>query len=59
MVNVIIPNQTRREDVEYIAKKYGIDCSDPAMREAAEVAAARTKETTEMARKEKRVYSCK
>lgn len=57
MANVIIPNQTRREDAEYIAKKYGIDRRDPAMREAAEVAAARTREAVEMANNRRRYYS--
>ncbi|MDO4305764.1 MAG: hypothetical protein Q4C77_02940 [Eubacteriales bacterium] len=49
MANVIIKNESRREDVEYIAKKYGIDTKDPAMREAAEIAAARTNEAVRMA----------
>lgn len=56
MANVIIPNQTRREDVEYIAKKYGIDRKDPAMREAAEVAAARTREAVGMANNRRRYF---
>lgn len=56
MANVIIPNQTRREDAEYIAKKYGIDRKDPAMREAAEVAAARTKEAVGMANNRRRYF---
>ncbi|MDO4305974.1 MAG: hypothetical protein Q4C77_04005 [Eubacteriales bacterium] len=56
MANVIIPNDTRREDVEYIAKKYGIDTNDPAMREAAEVTAARSREAVEMAQQRRRYF---
>lgn len=56
MANVIIPNQTRREDAEYIAKKYGVDCKDPAMQEAAEVAAVRTREAVGMANKRRRYF---
>ena len=42
MANVIIPNQERRADAEFIMKSYGVDRNNSAMREAAEVAAART-----------------
>lgn len=54
MANVIIPSRTRREDAQYIAKKYGIDPGDPAMREAAEIAAARTREALKMAESRRR-----
>ena len=56
MANVIIREESRKEDVEYIAKKYGIDTRDPAMREAAEVAAARTNESVKMANTRRRYY---
>lgn len=56
MVNVIIPNEKRRADAEYVAKKYGIDRKDPAMREAAEVTAARSREAVDMASKARRYY---
>ena len=56
MANVIIPNGGRRETAMYIAKKYGIDTKDPAMREAAEVAAARTDEAVKMAGTRRRYY---
>lgn len=56
MANVIIKNESRKEDVEYIAKKYGINTNDPAMREAAEVAAARTNEAVKIANTRRRYY---
>ena len=49
MANVIVKNESRREDVEYVAKKYGINLNDPAMREAAEITAAKSREAVEMA----------
>jgi len=56
MANIILPNQSRQEHAEYIAKKYGIDTSDPAMREAAEVSAARTQEAIKMGENGRRYY---
>lgn len=56
MANIIIPNQERREQAEYIASKYGVDRSDPAMREAAEIAAARTKEAIDYSQERRRYY---
>lgn len=56
MANVILPNERRRADAEYIVRKYGIDTRDPAMREAAEVAAARTNEAVGMAEKKRRYF---
>lgn len=47
--NVIIKNEERRADAEHIMKTYGVDRSNPAMREAAEIAAARTNEAVKMA----------
>ena len=56
MANVIIPNQERRAEAEHIMKSYGVDRSDPAMREAAEVTAARTNETIRMAGTRRKYY---
>ena len=42
MANVIIKNDERRKDEEHVMKSYGADRHDPAMQEAAEIAAART-----------------
>lgn len=56
MANVIIPNQERRAESEHIMKSYGVDRSDPAMREAAEVTAARTNETIRMAGNRRKYY---
>lgn len=56
MANVIIPDERRQADIEYVAKKYGIDTSNPAMREAAEVTAVRSREAMEMSRTERRYY---
>jgi len=47
-MNVIIKDEKRIEDTEHIMKTFGVDSSDPAMREAAEIAAARTEEAVEM-----------
>lgn len=44
MANVIIQDERRQADIEYVAKKYGIDTNNPAMREAAEVTAVRSRE---------------
>ena len=56
MANIIIPNEERRKETEYIAKTFGVDSKDPAMREAAEISAARTKEAVEMQNKTRRYY---
>ena len=56
MANVIIPNEERRADVEHVMKSYGVDRNDPAMREAAEIAAARTNEVIKMAENRRRYY---
>ncbi|MFR1537556.1 MAG: hypothetical protein ACLSUP_02820 [Blautia massiliensis (ex Durand et al. 2017)] len=56
MANVIIPNEERRADAEYVMKSYGVDRNDPAMREAAEIAAARTNEAIRMAENRRRYY---
>lgn len=56
MANVIIHNEARREDVEYVAKKYGIDTNNPEMREAAEITAVRSREAVEKAHERRRYF---
>lgn len=56
MANVIIPNEERRADAEHVMKTYSVDRNDPAMREAAEIAAARTNEAIRMAENRRRYY---
>ena len=56
MANVIIPNKERRADADHVMKTYGVDRDDPAMREAAEIAAARTNEAIRMAENRRRYY---
>ena len=56
MANVIIPNQERRADAEFIMKSYGVDRNNSAMREAAEVAAARTNEAVRSAENRRKYY---
>lgn len=47
-MNVIIKDEKRTEETEHIMKTFGVDRNDPAMKEAAEIAAARTEEAVEM-----------
>lgn len=56
MANVIIPNEERRADAEHVMKSYGVDRSDPAMSEAAEIAAARSNEAVQKAENRRRYY---
>lgn len=56
MANVIIPNKERQANAEYIMKSYGVDRRDPAMREAAQVAAARTNEAVRVAENRRKYY---
>ena len=56
MANVIIPNEERMADAEHVMKSYGVDRNDPAMREAAEIAAARTNEAIRTAENRRRYY---
>lgn len=56
MANVIIPNEERRAEAEAVMKSYGVDRNDPAIREAAEIAAARTNEAVRMAENRRRYY---
>lgn len=56
MANVIIPNEQRRTEAQRIVQSYGVNRSDPAMREAAEIAAARTNEAIREAETRRRYY---
>ena len=56
MANVIIKNEERRKDEEHVMKSYGVDRHDPAMLEAAEIAAARTREAVNMAHNRRRYF---
>ena len=56
IANVIIPNEERRAEAEHVMKSYGVDRNDPAIREAAEIAAARTNEAVRMAENRRRYY---
>lgn len=47
MANVIIKNAQREEITKKILSDYAVDSSDPSMREAAEISAARTQEAIE------------
>lgn len=47
MANIIIPDESRKAEADHILKQYGVDPGDPAMREAAEISAARTREAVE------------
>jgi hypothetical protein len=55
-MNVIIKSDDRKADAEHIMKSYGVDRGDPAMREAAEIAAARTNEAVRMSQNRRRYY---
>lgn len=56
MANIIIPNGVRKAETEHILRSYGADRRDPAMREAAEVTAARTNEAIRSAQNRRRYY---
>lgn len=56
MANVIIKSESRKEDVAYIAEKYGIDTGNPEMREAAEITAVRSREALSEGEKNRRYY---
>lgn len=56
MANVIVQNEERKAEAEHIMKTYGVDRNDPSMREAAEVAAARTNEAVRMGQNRRRYY---
>lgn len=56
MANVIIKNENRKADAEHIMKAYGVDRRDSAMREAAEIAAARTNEAVRMSQNRRRYF---
>ena len=56
MANVIIKDEGREREVEHILRSYNADRNDTAMREAAEVMAARTAEAMAQEGKERRYY---
>lgn len=56
MANVIIPNEQRKADTERIMKSYGANRKDPAMREAAEIAAVETRRAFKKAETRRRYY---
>ena len=56
MANGIIKNENRKADAEHIMKAYGVDRRDSAMREAAEIAAARTNEAVRMSQNRRRYF---
>lgn len=56
MPNLIFQNEKRKADTDYVAEKFGIDRRDPAMREAAEITAARCREAVESAKNVRRYY---
>lgn len=56
MANVIIKNEERKSDTERIMKSYGVNHNNQAMREAAEIVAARTNEAIRMAENRRRYY---
>lgn len=53
MANIIVKNDDRRKE-EHVMRSYGVDRRDPSMREAAEIAAARTREAVNMAQNRRR-----
>lgn len=54
--NVIIKSAERIEETNYVMKSFGMDNRDPAMRDAADVIAARTQEAVKMGTTESRRY---
>lgn len=56
MANIIIPNGVRKAEAEHIMQSYGVDRRDPAMREAAEVSAARTSEAIAKSQDRRKYY---
>ena len=50
MANVIIKSDERRQDEARVANEFDFDHQDPAMREAIEIIAARTRETLDQRR---------
>ena len=51
MANIIIKSEERQADEAHVANQFDFDHNDPAMREAIEIIAARTRETVEDARR--------
>ena len=55
-MNVIIKDEKRIKEENFIINSFGVDRSDPSMKEAAEVAAARTEEAVQMGNEPGRRY---
>lgn len=56
MANIIIKSEQRKADERRVMEIYGVNPRDKAMREAAEVAAARSREVLNRQGKERRYY---
>ncbi len=56
MANIIIKSDERRADTNEIMRQYGVNASDSALREAAEIVAVRTREAMEIGHREERRY---
>lgn len=56
MANIIIPDSDRKADTMHVAKKYGVDLNNPAMREAAEITAVRSREAIQKGQNRRRYY---
>lgn len=56
MANIIIKSEERKADERRVMQAYGINPRDRAMREAAEVVAARSREVLNRQGKERRYY---
>lgn len=56
MANVIIKNHDREADTLHVAKKFNVDMRNPAMREAAEITAVRSREAMQKAQQRRRYY---
>ena len=59
MANIYVPDQERRDTANRIMEQYGVDRRDPAMREAAEVVAARQEEAIDKAKATRRYFPCR
>lgn len=51
MANIIIKSQERRDHEEYVRKSYGVNPTDKASCEAAEIVAARSREALDQLNK--------
>lgn len=56
MANIIIKSEQRKQDERQTMKAFGVNPEDRAMREAAEIVAARSREAMNRQGKERRYY---